>query len=851
MKIENRTELKEYRIECQKKQSADCRVLVCGGTGCLASGSGKIYEKLKELTKDHTGVEVKIGEEIAHTKVMKSGCHGFCEMGPLVRIEPYNYLYIKVKLEDCEEIYNETILGGRPVERLLYKMDGVTYPSQEEIPFYAKQTRLVLKNCGHIDAEHIGGALAVGAYAGIEKALFEMTPEAVIQTIYDSNLRGRGGAGFRTGRKWQQVASQKEKIRYVVCNGDEGDPGAFMDRSIMEGDPHRMIEGMMIAAYAVQAQEGYIYVRAEYPLAIERLKTAISQAEAIGLLGDNILGTNFSFHLHINRGAGAFVCGEGSALTASIEGKRGMPRVKPPRTVEQGLWARPTVLNNVETYANVPMIVTNGADWFKGIGTPESPGTKAFALTGNVRNTGLIEVPMGITLREVIYDIGGGIQNDKKFKAVQIGGPSGGCLTEDQLDSKMDFDSLAKIGAMIGSGGLVIMDEDTCMVEVARFFMSFTQRESCGKCVPCREGTKRMLEILERIVAGNGKPSDMDELRELADMIESTALCGLGKSAPKPVISTMNAFEEEYLEHINEKRCRTGVCSNLRKFQIDPEICKGCSKCARNCPAWVKFCENRYPDLAKNLSTCRSPQQMFGAVIREYYKDPEKNGGKRIVSVSIMPCTAKKEEILRPESSTNGKQDIDYVLTTTELITMIRKSGIRFENLEIEASDMPFGIGSGAGVIFGVTGGVTEAVLRRLREGHNRVEMDKIKFSGVRGEEGLKEVEFDYNGRTIHAAVVSGLGNADALMKKIQKGEVHYDFVEVMACRRGCIMGGGQPVPAGPRSRIARSKGLYDTDINTQIKKSNENPLILSLYDELLKGKTHELLHRNFEAAKK
>ena len=579
MKIENRTELKEYRIECQKKQSADCRVLVCGGTGCLASGSGKIYEKLKELTKDHTGVEVKIGEEIAHTKVMKSGCHGFCEMGPLVRIEPYNYLYIKVKLEDCEEIYNETILGGRPVERLLYKMDGVTYPSQEEIPFYAKQTRLVLKNCGHIDAEHIGGALAVGAYAGIEKALFEMTPEAVIQTIYDSNLRGRGGAGFRTGRKWQQVASQKEKLRYVVCNGDEGDPGAFMDGSVMEGD------GMMIAAYAVQAQEGYIYVRAEYPLAIERLKTAISQAEAIGLLGDNILGTNFSFHLHINRGAGAFVCGEGSALTASIEGKRGMPRVKPPRTVEQGLWARPTVLNNVETYANVPMIVTNGADWFKGIGTPESPGTKAFALTGNVRNTGLIEVPMGITLREVIYDIGGGIQNDKKFKAVQIGGPSGGCLTEDQLDSKMDFDSLAKIGAMIGSGGLVIMDEDTCMVEVARFFMSFTQRESCGKCVPCREGTKRMLEILERIVAGNGKPSDMDELRELADMIESTALCGLGKSAPKPVISTMNAFEEEYLEHINEKRCRTGVCSNLRKFQIDPEICKGCSKCARNCPA--------------------------------------------------------------------------------------------------------------------------------------------------------------------------------------------------------------------------------------------------------------------------
>ena len=584
MKIENRTELKEYRIECQKKQSADCRVLVCGGTGCLASGSGKIYEKLKELTKDHTGVEVKIGEEIAHTKVMKSGCHGFCEMGPLVRIEPYNYLYIKVKLEDCEEIYNETILGGRPVERLLYKMDGVTYPSQEEIPFYAKQTRLVLKNCGHIDAEHIGGALAVGAYAGIEKALFEMTPEAVIQTIYDSNLRGRGGAGFRTGRKWQQVASQKEKIRYVVCNGDEGDPGAFMDRSIMEGDPHRMIEGMMIAAYAVQAQEGYIYVRAEYPLAIERLKTAISQAEAIGLLGDNILGTNFSFHLHINRGAGAFVCGEGSALTASIEGKRGMPRVKPPRTVEQGLWARPTVLNNVETYANVPMIVTNGADWFKGIGTPESPGTKAFALTGSVKNTGLIEVPMGTSLREVIYDIGGGIKGDAHFKAVQIGGPSGGCLITPHLDVSLDFDSLKRMGAMIGSGGLVVMDDKTCMVEVARFFMNFTQNESCGKCVPCREGTKRMLEILEKIVAGKGMLEDLNLLDELASMITDTALCGLGKSAALPVMSTLRLFRKEYEEHVVDKKCAAKNCTALRRFVISPERCKGCSKCARNCP---------------------------------------------------------------------------------------------------------------------------------------------------------------------------------------------------------------------------------------------------------------------------
>ena len=587
MKLENRTQLTLLREQCQEKRNKEtCKILVCGGTGCLAGGSDKIFDRFSELTAGMDHVEVRIGAEIAHGEhvgVKKSGCHGFCEMGPLVRIEPYNYLYLKVKLEDCEEIFEKTVLHGEPVTRLMYKQDNEVYQTQEEIPFYAKQTRLVLKNCGHIDAEHIEDALAVGAYEAFEKAVFEMTPEAVIKTITQSNLRGRGGAGFQTGRKWSQVAGQKEKIRYVVCNGDEGDPGAFMDRSIMEGDPHRMIEGMMIAAYAVQAQEGYIYVRAEYPLAVSRLRIAIRQAEELGILGDNILGTGFSFHLHINRGAGAFVCGEGSALTASIEGKRGMPRVKPPRTVEKGLFGKPTVLNNVETYANVPMIVKHGADWYTGIGTPESPGTKAFALTGNVNNTGLIEVPMGITLREIIFDIGGGIRDGKKFKAVQIG-PSGGCLTESQLDSKMDFDSLTKIGAMIGSGGLVVMDENTCMVEVARFFMNFTQRESCGKCVPCREGTKRMLEILERIVAGEGREGDIEELEELADMIENTALCGLGKSAPKPVISTIQAFREEYEEHIRDKKCRAGICANLRNYKINPEKCKGCSKCARNCP---------------------------------------------------------------------------------------------------------------------------------------------------------------------------------------------------------------------------------------------------------------------------
>ena len=519
MRIENRMQLQLWREECkEKRQKENCCILVCGGTGCLAGGSDKIYARLKELTSNMDHVTVKIGEEIAHVGLKMSGCHGFCEMGPLVRIEPYNYLYLKVKLEDCEEIFEKTILHGEPVTRLMYEDNGHVYQTQEEIPFYAKQTRLVLRNCGHIDAEHIEDAMAVGAYESFEKAVFEMTPEAVIKTVTDAGLRGRGGAGFPAGRKWSQVASQPEKIRYVVCNGDEGDPGAFMDRSVMEGDPHRMIEGMMLAAYAVQAQEGYIYVRAEYPLAVRRLQIAIAQAEEKGLLGDNILGTGFSFKLHINRGAGAFVCGEGSALTASIEGKRGMPRVKPPRTVEQGLWEKPTVLNNVETYANIPMIIKNGADWYSRIGTPQSPGTKAFALTGNVKNTGLIEVPMGISLREIIFDIGGGIKDDKGFKAVQIG------------------------------------------------------------------GTKRMLEILERIVAGNGEMSDLDELEELADMIENTALCGLGKSAPKPVVSTIHAFRKEYEEHIIDKKCRAGVCSNLRVFKIDPEKCKGCSKCAKNCP---------------------------------------------------------------------------------------------------------------------------------------------------------------------------------------------------------------------------------------------------------------------------
>ena len=629
-RITNVSELDAAVKQAEEMLHADShRILVCAGTGCLAGGSQKIYDRFCEMAKQSEGVKVEfvpeaeyagaeettnteaeeknsetelhqteqaaVKEKSCHVGVKKSGCHGFCEMGPLVRIEPYNYIYIKVKEEDCEEIFNETILHGRPVERLMYHKDGVVYRQQEEIPFYKKQTRLVLKNCGHIDAENINEYLAVGGYQALRKVLFTMDPAEVIQVISDSNLRGRGGGGFPTGYKWQQVARQAEKVRYVVCNGDEGDPGAFMDRSVMEGDPHKMLEGMIIAAYAVGAQEGYVYVRAEYPLAVSRLKTAIAQAEEAGFLGENILGSGFSFHIHINRGAGAFVCGEGSALTASIEGQRGMPRTKPPRTVEQGLFAKPTVLNNVETYANVSMIILNGADWYKSIGPEKSPGTKAFALTGSVKNTGLIEVPMGTKLREIVYDIGGGLKDDIPLKAVQIGGPSGGCLVTDDLEVSLDFDSLKSKGAMIGSGGLVVMDENTCLVEVARFFMNFTQNESCGKCVPCREGTKRMLEILERIVAGNGTLEDLDLLEELGQAITDTALCGLGKSAALPVLSTLKNFRQEYIEHVVDKRCRTGNCKALVRYKIDPEACKGCSKCARNCPVGAITGEIRKP----------------------------------------------------------------------------------------------------------------------------------------------------------------------------------------------------------------------------------------------------------------
>ena len=564
-------------------------VLVCGGTGCIAGGAMKIYEGFRRVCEER-GLPVYVGlkhdtdeEKSLHMKL--SGCCGYCEMGPMVHIEPQGIMYIHVKPEDCEEILEKTVLGGEIIDRLVYKLDGVAYPRQADIPFYKGQHLSVRAHCGTSDAEDLEEYVAKGGYAAFEKALFDMDGEEICRTIIDSGLRGRGGGGFPAGKKWESVRRQPEGKKYVVCNGDEGDPGAFMDQGVMEGDPHSVLEGMMIAGRAVGADEGYIYVRAEYPLAVERLRAAIAKAESCGLLGDNILGSDFSFRIHLNKGAGAFVCGEGSALTASIEGSRGMPRVKPPRTVEHGLWARPTVLNNVETFANIPLIIRNGVEWYRSIGTPASPGTKIFALTGDVVNTGLIEVPMGTTLREIIFGIGGGIPNGKKFKAVQIGGPSGGCCcaSEEHLDLPLDFDSLKGIGAMIGSGGLVVMSEDSCMVEVARFFMHFTQNESCGKCVPCREGTKRMLETLDRIVDNKGSIEDLDLLSELADTITSTSLCGLGQSACKPVQSTLRYFRSEYLAHVVDHHCP--ICNKEKPHPvIDPDKCKGCGKCRKACP---------------------------------------------------------------------------------------------------------------------------------------------------------------------------------------------------------------------------------------------------------------------------
>lgn len=553
-------------------------VLICSGTGCVSSGSKKVQAALREqLAKKGLDKEVK---------VVETGCHGFCEMGPLVIVYPEGVFYVRVKEEDVTDIVENHLYKGRIVERLLYKepISLERVPKYSEIPFYKKQMRMVLANCGHIDPEAIEEYVALGGYQGLGKVLSEMNPQDVVEEVKRAGLRGRGGGGFPTGLKWGFTRNAPGDKKYVVCNADEGDPGAFMDRSVLEGDPHRVIEGMAVCGYAIGANEGYIYVRAEYPLAIKRLKIAIRQAEELGLLGEDILGSGFNFKVKIKEGAGAFVCGEETALLASIEGKRGMPRPRPPFPAISGLWGKPTNINNVETFANVPQIITKGADWYAAIGTENSKGTKVFALTGKINHTGLAEVPMGITMREIIYEIGGGIPNGKKFKAVQIGGPSGGCLPEQLLDLPVDYDSLIKVGAMMGSGGLVVMDETTCMVDLAKFFLTFTQSESCGKCTPCREGTKRMLEILTRITDGQGRAGDIELLETMAYNIKTTALCGLGQTAPNPVLSTIKYFRHEYEAHINDKKCPAGACAKLAGYAITDQ-CKGCSLCKKVCPA--------------------------------------------------------------------------------------------------------------------------------------------------------------------------------------------------------------------------------------------------------------------------
>lgn len=561
-------------------QIARAHVLVCSGTDCSNLGSKEVLDAFqKELA------ERKLDQEI---KVVASDClPGFCEMGPLVIVYPAGTHYVGVKPEDVSEIICEHLVKGNVVTRLLYKesVAAENIPEYKDIPFYKKQVRNALRNCGIINPEILEEYLAHSGYVSLEKALFEMSPEEVIDEVKRSGLRGRGGGGFPTGLKWEFCRKSPGSLKYLICNADEGDPGAFMDRSVLEGDPHSLIEGMTIGAYAIGCREGYIYCRAEYPLAIKRLKIAIAQAETRGLLGDNILGTDFSFHLHIKEGAGAFVCGEETALMASIEGLRGMPRVRPPFPAQKGLFEKPSNINNVETYANVPVIINKGAGWFSGMGTEKSKGTKVFALVGKVNNTGLVEVPMGISIREIIFEIGGGIIGGKEYKGVQIGGPSGGCIPAALVDTPVDYDSLISAGAMMGSGGLVVMDETTCMVDLARFFLNFTQAESCGKCTPCREGTKRMLEILTRICDGGGVPEDIETLERLGRVIKATALCGLGNTAPNPVLSTLRYFRDEYEAHIFDKRCPSHACSALLVYSIDEEKCSGCGRCLRACPA--------------------------------------------------------------------------------------------------------------------------------------------------------------------------------------------------------------------------------------------------------------------------
>ena len=578
-KIKNTKDLEKLRKSIKsKKEKEKTFISICAGTGCRASESETIIDAFKEEIK-FLGLQNKV-------KVKVTGCHGFCEKGPIVVIHPGDIFYKNVEKEDILEIVSETIISGKIIDRLLYvdPKTGKKIAKETDVPFYSKQERIILADNGKIDPTNIEDYIAIDGYSALAKALFNMKPEKVIDKIKKSGLRGRGGGGFPTGRKWEYCRKAEGRPKYVICNADEGDPGAYMDRSLLEGNPHRVIEGMIIGAYAIGSNEGYVYVRNEYPLAVKHLEIAIQQAEKYGFLGKNILNSGFDFTIKISRGGGAFVCGESTALMASLEGKPGEPRSKYVHTVEKGLWNNPTTLNNVETWANIPIIIKKGANWFSKIGTENSKGTKIFSLVGNINNTGLVEVPMGMKLREIIHDIGGGVPNGKKFKAVQTGGPSGGCIPEKLLKLPIDFDRLAEAGSMMGSGGMIVMDEETCMVDVAKYFLKFLQEESCGKCVPCREGILRMSEILENITNGEGKPEDLLLLEELAEVIKDTALCALGGTSPNPVLSTIKYFRDEYEAHIKDKKCPAGVCKALIEYFINPKNCTGCGACLKQCP---------------------------------------------------------------------------------------------------------------------------------------------------------------------------------------------------------------------------------------------------------------------------
>ena len=596
---------------------ARAHVLICGGTGCTSSGSEQIIKEMEAQLKAN-GLENEI-------KVVKTGCFGLCALGPIMIVYPEGAFYSRVEGSDVKEIVEEHLLKGRIVKRLLYD-ETVQEGSDEikginEVQFYEKQMRIALRNCGVINPEVIDEYIAFDGYKALGKVLTEMQPQEVIDVIKESGLRGRGGGGFSTGMKWQFTANAQGEEKFVACNADEGDPGAFMDRSILEGDPHSVIEAMAIAAYAVGANQGYIYIRAEYPIAVQRLQIAIDQAKEYGLLGENIFGTDFSFNLELRLGAGAFVCGEETALLTSIEGKRGEPRPRPPFPAVKGLWMRPTLLNNVETYANICQIILNGADWFKTIGTEKSKGTKVFALGGKINNTGLVEVPMGTTLREIVEEIGGGIPNGKKFKAAQTGGPSGGCIPASLMDTPIDYDSLTAIGSMMGSGGLIVMDEDNCMVDIAKFYLEFTVDESCGKCTPCRVGTKRLHEILDKITKGQGTLEDLDKLEELAKHIKSASLCGLGQCAPNPVLSTLQYFRDEYIAHVVDKKCPAGVCKDLLSYTIIADKCKGCSACSRVCPVGAISGEIKNPFVIDSSKCIKCGACMdkckFDAIVRQ------------------------------------------------------------------------------------------------------------------------------------------------------------------------------------------------------------------------------------------